>query len=106
VQMLVADVPPADFFAICHYAAGLCCQALAAKFAKSKDSTIAVDSATHSPKSTDFAARAQEFFNLYNAHMGIGAEGAEGLKAAGEFVDWDTTAEWPAGRSYLFRAGR
>ena len=105
-QILVADVPPADFFAVCHWAAGLCCQAMAAKFAKSKDSLIAVDSATHSPKSADYAERAVEFFNLYNQHMGIGTEGAETLNAAGEFVDWDTSPEWPAGRGYLFRGGR
>lgn len=106
VKMLSADVPPADFFAVCHWAAGLCCMALAAKFAKSKDSTFAVDSATHSPKSTDYAARAQEFFALYNQSLGIGEEGEGGLKAAGEFVDWDTTAEWPAGRTFIFRPRR
>jgi hypothetical protein len=100
------SAPAQDFYAICYWAAGLCCQAMAAKFAKSKDSLIAVDSATHSPKSTDYAARAVEFFNLYNQHMGIGTEGAETLNAAGEFVDWDTSPEWPAGRSYIFRGGR
>lgn len=105
-QILVADVPPADFFAVCHWAAGLCCQAMAAKFAKSKDSTIAVDSATHSPKSTDHAARAQEFFALYNSHLGIGEEGAATLNAAGEFVDWNTSPEWPSSRTFIFRARR
>jgi len=105
-KLLAADIPPADFFAVCHWAAGLCCQAMAAKFAKAKDSTIAVDSAAHNPKSTDFAARAQEFFALYNVHMGIGAEGAERIRAAGEFVDFDTTPEWPSGRRWLFRSGR
>lgn len=105
-QILVADVPPADFFAVCHWAAGLCCQAMATKFAKSKDSTIAVDSATHSPKSTDHAARAQEFFTLYNQHLGIGEEGAATLNAAGEFVDWNTSPEWPDSRTFIFRARR
>lgn len=105
-QILVADVPPADFFAVCHWAAGLCCQAMATKFAKSKDSTIGVDSATHSPKSTDFAARAQEFFALYNQHLGIGDEGAATLNAAGEFVDWNTSPEWPSSRTFIFRQTR
>ena len=105
-QILTADVPPADFFAVCHWAAGLCCQAMAAKFAKSKDSSIAVDSATHSPKSTDFAARAQEFFALYNSHLGIGEVGAETLQATGEFVDWDTSPEWPSSRTFIFRRTR
>jgi hypothetical protein len=97
--------PAQDFYAICYWAAGLCCQAMAAKFAKSKDSTIAVDSATHSPKSTDYAARAVEFFNLYNQHMGIGTEGADTLKAAGEFVDWNTKPEGGR-RDYIFRGDR
>ena len=105
-QILKADVPPADFFAVCHWAAGLCCQAMATKFAKSKDSTIAVDSATHSPKSTDFATRAQEFFALYNSHLGIGEEGAETLQATGEFVDWNTSPEWPDSRTFIFRRTR
>jgi len=106
VQMLVADVPPADFFAVCHWAAGLCCVALAAKFAKAKDSTLAVDSATHTPKSDSFAARAQDFFDLYNLHMGIGQAGADTLRAAQQFVDWDTAPEWPSGRRFLFRSRR
>ena len=103
---IATNAPAQDLYAICYWAAGLCCQAMAAKFAKSKDSLIGVDSATHSPKSTDFAARAQEFFALYNSHLGIGDEGAATLQAAGEFVDWDTYPEWPAGRGYIFRAGR
>lgn len=105
-QILTADVPPADFFAVCHWAAGLCCLAMAAKFAKSKDSTIGVDSAAHTPKSDSFAARAKNFFDLYNSHMGIDGEGEGANQAAGEFVDWDTLPEWPAGRGWLFRGGR
>jgi len=105
-QILEADVPPADFFAVCHWAAGLCCQAMATKFAKAKDSTFDVDSAAHAPKSESFAARAVEFFALYNNHLNIdtgpGAAGAAN-EAAGEFVDWDTTPGWPSGREYLFR---
>jgi hypothetical protein len=53
----VTTTPTGDFYAICHLAAGLACQTLAAKFAQSKDSTIAVDSATHASKSS---ARQQE----------------------------------------------
>lgn len=107
---LQTEVPPQDQYAVCYWAAGLCCQALAAKYAKSNDSTIAVDSATHSPTSADFAARAQEFFALYNQHLGIGEEGAEAIAGvvAGEFVDWDTAPGWPSGREFIFRtkAGR
>jgi hypothetical protein len=103
-------IPEVDFYAVCYWAAGLCCQSLAAKFAKSKDSTFAVDSATHTPKSDSFAARAQEFFNLYNRHLGIAADEAGtgvGINdPAGEFVDWDTVIEWPAGRTFIFRGGR
>jgi hypothetical protein len=100
------DVPPADFYAVCYWAAGLCCQALAAKFAKAKDSIFDVDSATHGPKSESFAARAVEFFALYNNHLGIdtgpGAAGAAN-EAAGEFVDWDTMPGWPGSREFIFR---
>jgi len=98
----VTTTPTGDFYAICHWAAGLCCLEIATKFAQSKDSTIAADSAAQSSKSTDFAARAQEFFALYNQYMGIVEEGGA-IEPAGEFVDLDTEAVWPSGRQFLFR---
>lgn len=97
--ILEVDVPQQDFFAICHLAAGLICQALAAKFARSSDSTISADSVRHMTRSGEHARRAKEFFALYEQHMGMGEADP---KAAGEFVDWDTEPGWPAGRQFIF----
>lgn len=98
--VLEVDVPVQDFFAVCHLAAGLVCQALAAKFARTSDSTIAADSVAHATRSGEHARRAKEFFALYEKHLGLGKEAD--IKAAGDFVDWDTAPGWPAGRDYIF----
>ena len=97
----VTTTPTGDFYAICHLAAGLACQTLAAKFAQSKDSTIAVDSATHASKSSDYAARAAEFIAFYTTHMGLDAD--QVIKPSNTFVDFDTVPGWPTGRQYIFR---
>lgn len=97
----VTATPTGDFYAICHLAAGLACQTLAAKFAQSKDSTVNVDSATHASKSSDYAARAAEFIAFYKSHMGLDAD--QVIKPSNTFVDFDTVPGWPTGRQYIFR---
>lgn len=97
---LVVDVPTQDFFAVCHLSAGLICQAIAAKFARSSDSTILADSVNHMTRSAEHARRAKEFMALYEKHLGLGE--AADIKATGEFVDWDTAPGWPYGRDYIF----
>jgi len=93
-------IPDQDFFAVCELAAGMCCQATAAKYARIGDSTIGADSTEHVSKSRNFAARAKAFMESYREHMGLGKDAGEG--PAGEFVDWDTEPGWPAGRRYVF----
>ena len=100
-KILTTTIPTADFFAVCHLAAGYCCRAIAAKFAQSKDSTIAVDSATHASKSEDYASRAADFIAMYEKHMGLDAE--QVVKPANAFVDFDTYPGWPSNRQFIFR---
>lgn len=102
VKFLGASIPQEDFFAVCNLAAGLCCQAIAAKFAQSKDSTTNIDSAAHASKSTDYAARAQEFIKLYETHLGLNEDTP--VKAAGAFVDMDTVPDGPWSREFIFRS--
>lgn len=83
------DTPPADFHAICQLAAGLCAQAIANKYSRSNDSTIAADSVNHLERSERWAARARELIKMYEAHVGVDAE-SDRERPAGEFVDWDT----------------
>ncbi len=104
VKILATTTPQEDFFAICHLAAGLCCQAIAAKYSKLGDSTITADVVSGPGLATNFAARAKEFFALYEKHMGLGEEAD--VKATGEFVDWDTAPGWPCGRKYVYHGNR
>ena len=100
VKILSTTTPQEDFFALCHLAAGLCCQAMAAGFSKSSDSTINLDAVDHRSKASEYSRRAREFFALYEKHLGLGAE--QKVHAAGDFVDWDTAPGWPTGRKYVF----
>ena len=98
--VLEVDIPTSDFFAVCHLAAGLICQDVAARYARTSDSTILADSVGHTTRSEQHARRAKEFFALYEKHLGLGEEAD--TKAAGDFVDWDTAPGWPSGRDYIF----
>ena len=102
--VLQADPPVQDFFAVCHLAAGLCCQSVAARYSRSSDSTINADAVDHRTRGDMFASRAKEFIKMYERHIGIGAPGEDGkaVQAAGAFVDWDTEPGWPTGRQYIF----
>jgi len=98
-------VPAQDFYAICNLAAALCCEALAAGYSPSSEaSTLNADSVQHRSRAQEYAARAKEFRAFYELHLGLGKE--QEPKAAGAFVDWDTTPGWPAGRQYVFHGNR
>ncbi len=105
VAVLQTTIPRADFFAVCDLAACLICQAMAAKFAKSGESTIRADSVSHVTKSQEHAKRAVEYCEAYQRHMGLGKFAEETIMPTGEFVDWDTAPGWPAGRQYLTHGG-
>lgn len=105
--VLEVDIPIADFFAVCHLAAGLSCYAIAAKYSRTSDSTIAADSVGHTTRAQEFRAQGKRFMDLYLEHMGLLTSGKAGdgrgiQPAEGDFVDWDTAPGWPHGRDYLF----
>lgn len=103
-KILEIDPPPRDFFAICHLAASLACQAIATRYSRTTESSISADSASHIARAVEFAARAKEFERLYRAHLGLDTEQVHHGTAA--FVDLDTAPGWPAGRQYLFHKNR
>jgi hypothetical protein len=103
-KVLEADPPAGDFFAICHLAAGLICQAIAARYSRTTDSSISADSVDHLTRAQEFSRRAKEFIMLYEEHVLPSGDEGRPTKASGEFVDWDTS---PAGnRNYLFHRNR
>ena len=99
--LLEADPPVQDFFAVCHLAGGLCAQAIADKYSRTSDSTIAADSVDHLSRADQWSRRARELMALYADHMGIGSDAGTVAPAAGDFVDWDTAPGWSPGRRYL-----
>ena len=103
---LAANIPPAHFFAICHRAACLTCQSIAAKYSRTSDSTIGADSVNHPTRADQFAARAREFCKLYSDSLGLGSgDGKGGKPGYAEFVDWDSTPGWPGNRRFIFHGG-
>jgi hypothetical protein len=97
---LQADVPAAYFHALCYLAAAICCQAMAARFAKTSDSTILVDGTRTTSNSQEFANRGTEFLRLYQQAIGPAEE--KKSEGAGNFVDWDTAPGWPGNRQFVF----
>lgn len=97
--------PIQDFHAICHLAAGLCCQAIAVKYSRTSDSTITGDSVDHASRAEMFSQRATELIDEYERHLGLLSEDESGLveRPYGEFVDWDTDTD---GRRYLAHGDR
>lgn len=100
------DTPTQDFYAICNLAAGLCCMAIATKFSRTSDATIAADSVNHTPRSSQFSARAKQYIGFYEEHMGLGSDDGKPPYAlpAGAFIDFDTAPSWQPGRQFLFHS--
>lgn len=106
--LLQTSIPSGDFFAVCNLAAGLCCQAIADKYSRTSDSTIAADSVGHTTRAGEFSARAKELMKLYEQHLKLGKDSngtQSGYPAASQFVDFNTTPGWPQGRDYLWHRG-
>lgn len=97
------DVPPAHFYAICNLAAGLTAEAIANKYSRTSDSTIAADSVDHLSRADQWSRRARELIEAYQEQLGISSGPDQIKQPAGEFVDWDTK---PVGRQYLYHGNR
>jgi len=107
VKILQTGTPTEDFYAICCLAAAYCCRALAVKFSKSKESTIAIDSAHHTTKAMEHASRAEELEQCYRQAMGLEGDGyrEDGGRRdapAGSFIDWDITPR--PGRQFVWHS--
>ena len=98
---LVLNAPVQDFFAICHLAACYSCRAIATKYASATDTTITADSTAHTSRSAEFANRAEDYCSLYLRHMGLLPD-AKTIQATSQFVQWETSPNWPASRQYIF----
>lgn len=100
---LTNTVADADFFAVCHLAAGRALQSLANQFAQQVDSSIGASERGPRTASDVFASRAKEHRRAYFEHMGLADNGrdgaASGLAPASSQRDYDTRYTW--GRDWL-----
>jgi hypothetical protein len=96
------DIPTAHFYTVCLLSAGLCAQAIADKYSRTSDSTLAVDSVDHLSRAQEWSRRARELINMYKELMGLSGGDDTVVQGAGDFVDWDTAPSWPRGRRYMF----
>lgn len=101
------SVPAQDAYAISYLVASKYCQALAAKYAKTSDSTIGVDAVGHHTRADAFAQRAREFYNMYAYELGLKREDKP-VKPQSAFVDWDVFASLGMARRrrYIFHGTR
>jgi hypothetical protein len=76
-------VPDADFEAVCDYAASLCLEALAARYAQTGDSTINADTVNYRSKSQEYSSLAKALRKRYDDHIGINEGGTGGSQAQG-----------------------
>lgn len=101
---LVTTVPTGDFFAVCDLAACKSCLAIAAKYSRTSDPTIAADSAGHTTRAQEFRAQANRYCQSYSTHLGLATDGSGAVRERGasDVVDYDTEPGWPSGRRFLF----
>jgi hypothetical protein len=103
--LLQTAIPTNDFFAVCNLAACYVCRAISAKYSRTSDSTIGLDSVDHPSRGREFAQRANEFCAMYSEHTGQGTGAGDGermVQGYAEFVDWDNAPGWPHGRQFVF----
>lgn len=84
------SVPATDYDAVVWLAASYGAEYLAGRSAGSSLPTIDVDSADHQAGEERWSNVARRLRKLYDEHIGAGNE--SGVRAAGAFADWNTTA--------------
>ena len=104
-KILASNIPEADFFPICNRAACLICFEISAKYSRTSDSTITLDSVSHTTRASEFRKAAKEFCGLYNSALGLGSGNGKGegqYQPASEFVDFNTAPGYPGSRRWVF----
>jgi hypothetical protein len=91
------DIPDIDLHAFCSCAASYALEMLANAYAQTGDSTIAADVVNYRSKSSEFAARAKRYMQLYKDHMGIKED--DTTPAATAIMD--TSQKYPGGAERL-----
>ena len=108
--ILQVDIPTQHFWGFCNLVACFYCRAIAAKYSRTNDATIAADSVAHTTRAPQFREQADEFCAIYRASVGLppidAATGAPRTQPASSYADLDTAPGWKAGRQYIFHRNR
>jgi hypothetical protein len=70
-KILQVNVPDADFYAVCHLATSICCEALAARYSALGDAFVRTDYSGGLAKAVEYTTRAEKYLEMYNKHLGI-----------------------------------
>ena len=97
-----STLPAADDEAVASLTAALACEALAARYAGTKDASLDADSADYRTRSTEYRQLARQYHKAYLTHMGIREEATEPGQSV--LVDLDLGFQWQ--RPFLFHGGR
>lgn len=95
-------LPAQHLYAFSNLAGHYVCRATAAKYSKIGDSTLDVDSASHTTKAQEFAARARELLNVYRQQLSLPSPDSDRPeRAAGTFLRYGLTPDSRRRRRYL-----
>lgn len=101
---LASNLPNVRFYIVCVRAACLLCNEIAARYSRTSDSTISLDSVDHPSRTDNFLALAERYCQEWQDAMGI-SSGADGdgiqFPIATEMVELDTRPSWRQSRRYL-----
>jgi hypothetical protein len=102
LSQTTSTIPAADDEALASLAAAMACEALAARYAGTKDTSLDADSADYRTRSAEYRQLARQYHRAYLAHMGIREDASE--PGQGVLVDLDLGFQWK--RPFLFHGGR
>jgi hypothetical protein len=95
-----STIPDADFEAVCDYAGALCCEAMAGKYAQTRDPSISADAVNYRSKSQEYLGLANAMRKRYASHVDIpdaGAGKGGGSGVAGAIAVGDMELDLQAG---------
>jgi hypothetical protein len=96
------ELPAQHFYAFSNLAGHYVCRAVAAKYSKIGDSTLDVDSASHTTKAQEFAARARELLVVYRQQLALPDPNSDKPeRAAGVFLRFNLTPDSATRRRFL-----
>jgi hypothetical protein len=94
-----STIPDADFEAVCDYAGALCCEAMAAKYAQTRDPSISADAVNYRSKSQEYLGLAKALRKRYDDQVGIqdSGSGANGSGVPGALAIGDMELQQGSG---------